>query len=148
MQHSNKIGIQGLYKVYNARNEVVFDWFSNIVVSSSGYGRNLIARQLGGDNSLPIEIDGMVLSTSGIAPTNADVTWGGSEVLVPIQLPVVSNNVITLSAFFTDTDLPNATYKKVGLAIDGRIFTSALLPSDLVKDSGEEFRIDAQITIN
>lgn len=123
-------------------------WQNNIVVSSNTYGRNLIARQLAGDNTYPIEIDGMVLSTNNTTPTNSDTAWGGTEILVPIQLPSVSNNVITLSAFFTDGELTNGTYYKVGLAMNGRIFSSALLSTPEVKATGEEYRIDYRVTLN
>jgi len=128
------------------------EWHENIVVSSNGYGRNLLARQMTGNNTYSVVIDEMTLSTNDTAPTNADTSLGGTEVNVPIQILTLSTsgqaNVIEFSAFFTDGELPNNTYHKVGVKMDGRIFTSALLPSSETKDTGQEYRVDYQITLN
>jgi hypothetical protein len=151
MKSNDKIGIKGKFKISKFRNGNLInetDWQDNLVVSSDTYGRNLIARAIAGDNTYPIEIDSMVLSTNNTAPTNTDTAWGGTEIDVPIQLPDVANNVVTFSAFFTDGDLPNGTYYKIGLAMNGRIFTSALLDIPEVKATGDEYRIDYQVTIN
>lgn len=137
-----------VFKLINGEYEPVTDWFKNLVVSSDTYGRNLITRWLSNDHTYPITIDGMVLSTSSAAPTVSDTVWGGTEVLTLIPLYTISNNVLNMSAFFTDASLPNGTYPKLGLAMNGRIFTSALLPSALVKNTLENYRIDVKLTIN
>jgi hypothetical protein len=143
--------ITGEYRIFKEVDGVYIphtDWFNNIVVSSDTYGRNLIIRALTNDTTYPIFIDGMVLSTDSTPPTNADTSWGGTEVLTLISVWNPSNNVLNMSAFFSDGNLPNGTYPKLGLAMNGRIFTSALLPSALVKNTLENYRIDVRLTIN
>jgi hypothetical protein len=144
-------GMKGRFKYtkyVDGKEVFASDWQDNLIVSSNTYGRNLVARAMAGDTTYPVEVDGMVLSTNTTPPTVSDTAWGGTEILVPIQVPSVANNVIVFSAFFADMDLPNDTYSKIGLAIDGRIFSSALLDTPIVKDTGESYRYDYQITIN
>ena len=128
------------------------EWNSNLVVSSNGYGRNLIARQMAGDNTYPIEIDQMTLSTNDTTPANTDTSLGGTEINVPVQiltLPTTGEaNILSFSAFFTNNELPNNTYHKIGVKMNGRLFTSAMLPTAETKDEGEEYRVDYEIILS
>lgn len=155
LQHKAEYGFLGRFRVTKYKNgkEVkTNDWQENMVVSSDTYGRNLILRQMAGDDTYSIVIDGMALSTNNSAPANSDTSLGGTEVEVGIDLVDVSTsgqaNVLSFSSFFTDGDLANGTYYKIGVYMNGRLFTSALLDTPEVKDTGEEFRIDYQISLN
>lgn len=156
LQNKEQYGIKGMFRVIKLDsdlNPIKFgDWQKNIVVSSNTYGRNIIARQMIGDTSYPIGLTKMVLSTDSATPTDADTAIGGTEIESDLQTKAVSTsgeaNVITFSAFFTDNELPNDTYYKIGVKMGTRIFTSALLGTEIVKDTGEQYRIDYQITIN
>lgn len=155
-KNKENTSFQGKYRItkLNALTGAVLsqsEWYKNIVVSSNGYGRNLIGRQMVGDTTYPIEIDEMTLSTNNTAPTNADTSLGGTEIDVPVELLTISTagqaNIITFSGFFTDGELPNNTYYKIGVKMSNRIFTSALLATEIVKDTNENYRIDYQISI-
>ena len=153
MNLQSNIGIIGEFRVTKYKNGKAFvgDWQKNLVVSSSGVGRNIIVQHLTGTTSNPLEITQMTLSTNDTAPTVADTSLGGTEVNTPVQLLSISGseaNVINLSAFFTDNELPNNTYNKIGLKMGSILLTSALLVSTIEKDTGEEYRIDYRLSIS
>jgi hypothetical protein len=147
---------EGKFKItyLNSKGEVIHvtDWQENLVVSSNGYGRNLIARQLAGIIATPISITQLALSTNATAPSVADNTLGGTQFNTDVQFITVSTvgqaNVIDFSGFFTDADLPNNTYNKIGVKMGNLLLTSALLDTPIVKDTGENFRIDYKINLN
>jgi len=149
-------GIKGQFRVtgFNAKGEVVYvtDWQKNLVISSNGFGRNLIARRLAGITATPIAITKLTLSTNDTTPTVADTSLGGTQVDTDVQFITVSTggqaNVIDFSAFYTDADLANGTYNKIGVKMGTILLTSALLDVAIVKDTGEQFRIDYKININ
>ena len=149
-------GIKGEFKVtkLNAQGDVVYvtDWQKNLVVSSNGFGRNLIARRLAGITATPIAITQLTLSTNDTTPTVADTSLGGTQVDTDVQFITVGTggqaNVIDFSAFYTDADLANGTYSKIGVKMGTILLTSALLDIPIVKDTGEQFRIDYKININ
>ena len=155
MQTENA-GIKGEFKVtkLNAQGDVVYvtDWQKNLVVSSNGFGRNLIARRLAGITATPIAITKLTLSTNDTTPAVADTSLGGTQVDTDVQFITVSTggqaNVIDFSAFYTDADLANGTYNKIGVKMGTILLTSALLDTAIVKDTGENFRIDYKININ
>ena len=155
MQTENA-GIKGEFKVtkLNAQGDVVYvtDWQKNLVVSSNGFGRNLIARRLAGITATPIVITQITLSTNDTAPAVADTSLGGTQVDSDVQFIAVTTageaNVIDFSGFFTDGELANGTYNKIGVKMGTILLTSALLETAIVKDTGENFRIDYKININ
>ena len=155
MQTENA-GIKGEFKVtkLNAQGEVIYvtDWQKNLVVSSNGFGRNLIARRLAGITATPIAITKLTLSTNATTPTVADTSLGGTQVDTDVQFIAVTTageaNVIDFSGFFTDGELANGTYNKIGVKMGTILLTSALLDTAIVKDTGEQFRIDYKININ
>jgi len=151
------IGITGKYRINKIDSKTgsilsQSEWFSNLVVSSNTYGRNLIGRQMIGDTTYPIVLDSMTLSTDNTTPTTADTSLGGTEIATVLDLLTITSsgqaNIITFSGFYTDVGLPNDTYYKIGIKMGGRLFTATLLAGEIVKDTGEEFRIDYQITLN
>jgi len=155
MQTENA-GIKGEFKVtkLNAQGEVIYvtDWQKNLVVSSNGFGRNLIARRLAGITATPIAITKLTLSTNATTPTVADTSLGGTQVDTDVQFISVTTageaNVIDFSGFFTDGELANGTYNKIGVKMGTILLTSALLDTAIVKDTGEQFRIDYRIQIS
>ena len=155
MQTENA-GIKGEFKVtkLNAQGEVIYvtDWQKNLVVSSNGFGRNLIARRLAGITATPIAITKLTLSTNATTPTVADTSLGGTQVDTDVQFIAVTTageaNVIDFSGFFTDGELANGTYNKIGVKMGTILLTSALLDTAIVKDTGEQFRIDYRIQIS
>lgn len=111
----------------------------NKVVSSSGYGRNLIARLLAGDNTYPVEIDSASFGDGNTAPADGNTALVSSLVSsVPITNKTVSNNVLTVDVFVADDNLPNDTYEEMGLFCSGRMMTRILISPAYTKATGED----------
>ncbi len=71
--------------------------FKNKVVSSAGYGRNLILRALAGDTTYPIEIDSAAVGDSNTAAADGNTGLGNSLVSgIAITNMTVVNNVLTV----------------------------------------------------
>lgn len=111
----------------------------NLVVSSSGYGRNLVLRRLAGDTTYGIAIDSAAIGSGSTAPTDAD-TGLQTSVLgsITISNTSVSNDVATISVFISDGSLANGTYREFGFFIGGRLFSRILISPAYTKASGED----------
>lgn len=128
---------------------------NNLVVSSSGHGRNLFVQRLTGDNSFTLNITHGEIGTGSTPPTNADTALTTPTDRVAVTLASASNNVATLRFFFADGDLADDTYNEFGTFVDGTItigtgqmFNHALFASAYVKATGEDTTIDVEFTLN
>lgn len=111
----------------------------NKIVSSSGYGRNLLIRQLAGDTSYPLEIDSAAIGDDDTAPTDSDTDLGNSLVSgISITNKTVSNDSIQVDVFVADADLPADDYKEFGLYCGGRLFARIILSTTYSKADGED----------
>lgn len=120
----------------------------NKVVSSSGYGRNLIARRLAGDTTYGIEIDSASLGDSNTAPADGDTGLGNSLVSgISITNATVSNNQITIDVFASDGTIADDTYEEFGLFIGGRLFSRLVISPAYVKATGEDSLFTYTLTI-
>ncbi len=122
-------------------------WNKNLIVSSSGYGLNVIARQLSGDTSIPLEIKELQIgkgNTSPVAGNTGLQTPVTTGILRATQL--VTNNQVSLSFFVADLELPNGTYKELGIfcgeAGDRRLFARSIISPDYTKGSAEDTTIE------
>lgn len=121
---------------------------ANKVVSSSGYGRNIIARQLIGDTTYPIEIDTVALGDGVVAPADGDTGLGNSLVSgLTLTEASVSNSVVTIKVFAADGDLPDDTYSEFGLFCTGRLFARILITPSYTKAAGEDTLFIYELTI-
>lgn len=112
---------------------------ANKVVSSDGYGRNLIIRQLSGDTTYPIEIDSMALGDNNTAAADGDTGLGNSLVSgLSITQFTVANNVLTIKVFVADGSLADDTYSEVGFFCNGRLFSRIIIDPAYTKASGED----------
>jgi len=121
---------------------------TNKVVSSSGYGRNLVIRQLANDQTYGIAIDSAKIGDDDTAPANSDTDLGNaivSGILVANQ--VVSNDSATFQFFISAGTLPDGVYEEFGMFIGGRLFSRAIFASPYSKSAGEDTRIDYAISI-
>jgi len=121
---------------------------TNKVVSSSGYGRNLVIRQLANDQTYGIAINSAKIGDDDTPPTNGDTDLGNaivSGILVANQS--VSNDSATFQFFISAGTLPDGTYEEFGMFIGGRLFSRAVFSSPYSKSVGEDTRVDYQITL-
>lgn len=125
-------------------------WMTNKIVSSSGYGRNLILRELSGDNTYGIEIDSADIGTGSTAPVDGNTALETPTVTgVDIANAVLTaHNELTLSIFMSDTTLANGTYTEFGLKIGTQLFSRIIISPSYSKSSGEDSVFTYVITLN
>lgn len=115
------------------------DPMHNKVVSSDGYGRNLLMRQLAGITTYPIEIDSFALGDSTTAPADNDTTLGSPLVSnIPITDMSVANNILTVDVFIADANLTNDTYAECSFSCNARLFSRILISPSYTKTTGED----------
>jgi hypothetical protein len=117
-------------------------WMKNKIVSSSGYGRNIIMRQLTSDTTYPIPVDSAIIGTGSTAPTDADIALVAQVASFSITDKTVSNDQATFSIFMTDALLPNGTYAEFGLKMGSRLFSRVLISPTFTKSSNQNTTID------
>lgn len=111
----------------------------NKVVSSSGYGRNLLIRQLAGDTTYPIEIDSMAVGDDNTAAADGNTALGNSLVAsIPITSFTVNNNELVIDVFVADGNLADDTYEELGFFCDGRLLSRIIISPAYSKASGED----------
>lgn len=127
----------------------------NLIVSASGYGRNIVARRLGGDNTYSLNITHGEIGTGSTAPANSDTALTTPTVRVAITSADIINNVVTLRFFFSDGSLSNGTYYEFGTFIDGnatigtgQMWNHALFGSPYAKAAGQDTTVDVEIDVN
>jgi len=134
---------------------------NNIVVSSANRGRNLIAQHLGdyGDDgvrtSYPLAITYGEFGTGSTAPANSDIGLDTAVERSATASSEVVGNVVTISFFFADANLPDDTYYEFGTFTSGTItlgsgqlFNHALFSPNYVKATGEDTTVEVEFTIN
>lgn len=124
--------------------------FSNRVVVSDGYGKNIILRQIAGNTTYTIGIDSGAIGTGTNTPADSD-TGLQTAVLSNIDLAYVeysSTSEVVLSFFIPDASLTNGNYTEFGVFMDGRLFGRVLFGSTYSKGSGEDTTIEYTITIS
>lgn len=121
----------------------------NKVVTSTGYGRNLIARALAGDATYPITIDSAAIGDSTTAAADGDTALISSLVSsIPITNLTVSNNVLTVDVFVSDDNLPDDTYAEFGLFANSRMMTRIIISPSYTKGAGEDTLFTWTLTIS
>lgn len=120
----------------------------NKVVSSSGYGRNIIARQLTGDTTYSMEIDSVAVGDDNTAAADGDTALGNSLVSgISLTKTTLSNNQITFDVFVADGNLADDTYEEFGLFCNGRLFSRIIISPAYTKASGEDTLFTYTLTI-
>ena len=159
-KHQENLGITGKVRIttYKAGTKEVLrqtEWYRNLVVSSDGYGRNLICQRLAGTNTYSLNVTHGDIGTGTTPATNADTALGTAVARGAITSAAVVNNGVTLQFFFADGALANGTYHEFGSFIDGtgtigtgRMFNHVLFGTAYNKGSGEDTTIEVDITVN
>ncbi|MCR2833473.1 hypothetical protein [Parerythrobacter lacustris] len=123
--------------------------FHNRVVSSDGYGRNLIARQLAGDATYALAIDSASLGDNSTAASD-----GQTDLLNPLvqDIPLTNasavGSMVTVDVFIADANLPNDTYEEFGLFCDGRMLSRVVISPAYTKVSGEDTLFAYELNIS
>lgn len=121
----------------------------NHVVSSSGYGRNLIARQLGGDTTYPLEITTISIGDSNTAPVDANTALGNAlETGLTVTEATVSNDVLVVKVFVADGDMADDTYEEVGYYCGTQLFSRIIISPAYTKATGEDTLFTYTLTIS
>ena len=156
-ENSGIMGIITIRKFRAGTKELLAELkFRNLVVTGAGgYGRNIIARRLGSDNTYSLNVTHGEIGTGTNAPTNGDTALQTPSVRVATTLATITNNIVNLQFFFSDATLPNGTYREFGTFIDGtstlgsgRLFNRALFSTAYTKASGEDTTVEVEFTIN
>lgn len=151
-KHSDQLGFVGELTIRTYKdgaNVRQIGPFKNKVVSSSGYGRNLIMRALAGDATYPVEIDSASLGDDNTAPTDSDTGLGNSLIAdLPLTAASVSNNILTIDVFVPSANLPDDTYEEFGLFADGRLMSRLVISPAYTKASGEDTLFTYTMTAN
>lgn len=117
--------------------------FPNLVVDA---GLALIAAQHAGTSN-SIEITTLELGDDATTPAAGDTALANAvKTGVAPSKQSSSGTSATISFFINDADLPNGTYREIGLKATSTLFTRALISPVYTKASGENTRIDYTIT--
>ena len=151
-QIQNKIGCSGKYRIttFKAGTKDVVrqsDWIDNMIVSSSGYGLNLIARLLANDNTYPLTITQAKIGDDNTAVVVGDTDLGNTLVggiLVANQ--VVADNVVTFLFFMSDSELPDDTYEEFGIFCTNQMFARSVISPAYTKSTLEDTQVDYELT--
>lgn len=125
-------------------------WIHNKVVKNGSNGVNNVAKHLNGEDTNPLEISKASIGTGTTAPADGDIALE-SETLGNINLggKTRSLNVVDISIFITDAELPNGTYTELGLHyVNNDLFARSLIQPAIVKGSNQNISIDYQVTVN
>ncbi len=122
--------------------------FPNKVVNSSGYGRNLIARQLVGDTTYGIEIDSVSIGDDDTPAADGQTDLlSPLETGIPITNAVAAGGTVTIDVFMTDASLPDDTYEEFGLFCGGRLFARIVIDPAYTKVTGEDTLFSYQLNL-
>lgn len=151
IRHNEQGGVAGTLTIQKFRDgKLVYqsEPMPNKVVMSDGYGRNLIARQLAGNNLYPIEIDSASVGDDGTAAADGQTDLLNPLVTdIPITNKTAVDNVVTVDVFVADANLSDDTYREFGLFCDGRLFARIVLSPDYTKVSGEDTLFTYELTL-
>ena len=149
---SGAMGVAGRYRftTYKAGTKEVIrqtPWIKNKIVSSSGYGLNIIARILSGDTTYGLTITQAKIGDDNTPPTLADTGLGNAVLSnIPVANQSVSNSVVTLLFFMADIDLPNGTYEEFGIFCTNQLFARSIISPAYTKASNEDTQAEYELT--
>ena len=125
------------------------DWMENLIVSSTGHGRNLVVRQLAGNQTYGMEISSAEIGTGTLTPVDAT-----TDLVTPVvtgvdigNAVVTDDDEVTLSIFMSDATLPDGTYKEFLLRIGAQAFSAIVISPNYSKSTGEDSVFTYVITL-
>jgi hypothetical protein len=148
----DKILFKGKMKIETFKDGVKVretNWMENRIVASDTHGRNLVVRQLIGDQTYGIKIDSAEIGTDDTAVTDAQTALI-TPVLTGVDIAnasVTDVDEITLSIFISDADLIDGTYKEFALRIGSKLFSRIVISPNYSKSAGEDSVFTYVITL-
>jgi hypothetical protein len=120
---------------------------NKIVTGAGGYGANLLLRQMSGDITYSIELDEICFGT-GTNPPSASDTGLQTETVTGIGFAdtTLTNNVLLIDVFVPSGSMPDATYRELGLKMNGRLFTRSSMNYE--KTTNKDTTLEYTITFN
>lgn len=151
-QRSNdSFGLLGSLTIKTFRNgELVREIgpLKNKVVSSAGYGRNMILNWMAGVTTYPIVIDSAAVGDGAVAPADSDTALGNSLVsAIPLTALSVSNNILSIDVFVADANLADDSYTEFGLFASSRLMSRVLISPTYTKVAGEDTLFHYELTM-
>ena len=147
-----RAGFRGKLKIETFRDGVKIretDWMENRIVASDTHGRNIVMRQLAGDNTYPIVIDSAEIGTGILTPAD-----GTTDLVTPVLTGVDIGNAVvtdvdelTLSIFMSDLALADGTYKEFLLRCGTKCFSAIVISPNYSKSAGEDSVFTYVITL-
>ena len=121
----------------------------NKIMLSANYGLDVISRQLGGDDTYPMEIDSASIGTGTTAPAASDTALE-TPTLSGIVVADVAYGIgeVTLTFFITDAQLANGTYTEFGIFQNLRLFARSLILPVFTKASNQNVTVDYTISLS
>ncbi len=136
-------------RIYNGETKLkkISPWIKNLIVSSEGYGLNIICRHLSGDDSIPLEISEMQIGSNSTAATSADTGLHTAVVTgISRASQTITGSQVSLSFFASDLELPNGTYRELGIFCGNegsrRLFARSVISPEYTKSSAEDTTIE------
>lgn len=160
----NRIGIKGQYRFkryalcedslidvpLNEREVLeVSDWHKNLVVYSTNHGLGLIAQQLIGITTYPLEITQLKIGTGSTAPVA-----GNTDLQTPVTSGIIratqsfTSTTATIEFFVPNADLPNGTYNELGIFCGNQLFARSLISPSFTKATNEDTGIEYILTLS
>lgn len=150
MQEKDSVHLAGVLRIKTLKDGIVIKEsgpYKNKVVTSAGYGRNLLLRWMAGETTYPIVIDSASLGDSATAAADGDTALGNSLVSgIGITNITVVDNVMTVDVFVPDGELPDDTYAEFGLFMSGRLLSRIIISPAYTKATGEDTLFSYELT--
>lgn len=127
------------------------DWIKNLVVANANHGINLVAKQLGGDTTYPLEITRCELGIGTTPPSVSDteledtVAGGGSP--INKSSVIIGTSSVEIGFFVPNIQLPDAEYTEFGLFCGTQLFARSIIDPAYSKSGAEDIKVDYTINI-
>lgn len=151
---SSKIEIHGAYrfKIYDSETgkfKRETDWHKNLVVYSTNHGLGMIAQQLIGITTYPLEITQLKIGT-GTNPVNAantDLQTTVTSGIIKATQSFTSTSA-TMEFFIPNAILPNGTYTELGIFCGNQLFARSLISPSFTKATNEDVGVEYIINLS
>lgn len=156
----NAIGLSGRVRVIvtdpkTGHIESIGPWSRNLIMFSTGRGRQMILDRLSGATTYTGIINYGGIGTSSTAVATTDTQLGSETTRQTVATATISANILTVKFFFADANLANGTYTEFGTFVDGtasansgQLFNHALFGSPHTKTTGKDTTVQVDITLS
>lgn len=125
-------------------------WHTNLVVSNTNRGINLVLKRLIGNKTYDLEITQAKIGDDNTAATDNDTDLGNA-ILSGIAVATVEETTtsqITLEFFIADAELPEDTYEEFGIFAEDQLFARSIIDPAYVKSISEDTKVEYVINLS